>query len=71
MGDWKLVAEKEKEGTWELYDLKTDRIESKGLSAQFPDKVNEMAAKWQALDEEFNKQGGGTASRRPQRRSPK
>ena len=38
VGDWKLVCESENNGTWELYDLKHDRIESHDLSSQVPGK---------------------------------
>jgi len=43
-GDWKLVALKG--GAWELYDLATDRGESKNLAASNPAKVRELAALW-------------------------
>jgi len=46
MGDWKLVAKGPK-GAWELYDLKTDRGESKNLASTNTDKVKEMSKKWQ------------------------
>jgi arylsulfatase len=31
---------------WELYDLETDRTETKDLVSEYPQKVQEMAAKW-------------------------
>ena len=52
-GDWKLV----RKGTlgrdskllpWELYDMKTDRAELNNLAAGRPEKVSELAAKWEA-----------------------
>ena len=43
-GDWKLVAVAE--GSWELYDLKADRSETKNLAADNPDKVKELEAAW-------------------------
>jgi len=46
-GDWKLVR-LGREGAWELYNLKTDRTELHDLSAQNPEKVKELAAKWEA-----------------------
>jgi len=58
-GNWKLVSEREKNGQWELYDLKRDRIESKNLARSDPDKVKEMSATWKALDEKFRAQGRG------------
>ncbi len=65
IGDWKIVSELEREGKWELYDLAKDRIESHDLSGQYPEKVEEMAAKWQQLDQEFTQQGGGSAASKP------
>lgn len=50
VGDWKLVAAKN--GPWELYDLKTDRAESKNLAAESPDKVRTLEQTWtRALEE--------------------
>ena len=46
MGDWKLVAEHGK--PWELYDLSTDRSEQHDLSGHHPDRVQQMAALWDA-----------------------
>jgi arylsulfatase len=46
VGDWKLVAAK---GTpWELYHLATDRAERHNVAAEFPDRVRELEALWQA-----------------------
>jgi arylsulfatase A-like enzyme len=67
VGDWKLVSESENASAWELYDLKTDRIESKDLAAQQPDRVEDMAAKWKRLDDEFRRQSGATAATKPAR----
>jgi arylsulfatase A-like enzyme len=39
-GDWKLVAEINQ--PWELYNLKSDRSETKNLAGQYPQKVKEM-----------------------------
>ncbi len=46
VGDWKLVAAKG--DPWELYQLADDRGETHNLAAQHPDKVRELAARWQA-----------------------
>jgi arylsulfatase len=46
-GDWKLVR-RGREGSWELYDLKTDRTELNDLSLKHPEMVKELAAKWDA-----------------------
>jgi arylsulfatase len=45
VGNWKLVADKN--GVWELYDLKTDRGEMRNLAAQHPDKVRDLSEHWE------------------------
>jgi arylsulfatase A-like enzyme len=45
-GDWKIVAAG-RESAWELYNLKTDRTESKNLAKEMPEKVRELEAIWQ------------------------
>ena len=50
VGDWKLVAAGGT-GPWELYNLKTDRTEMHNLAADQPERVEQMAAKWQAWAE--------------------
>jgi len=45
-GNWKLVA---KHGqAWELYDISKDRVESNNLAPKMPEKVKELAAKYDA-----------------------
>jgi arylsulfatase A-like enzyme len=51
-GDWKIVAAG-KESPWELYNLATDRAESKNLAAEKPEKVAELAAMWSKQTEEY------------------
>jgi arylsulfatase len=46
MDDWKLVAAKG--DPWELYDLSTDRSETKNLADKHPDKVRELDQRWNA-----------------------
>lgn len=58
IGDWKLVAERENNGTWELYNLASDRTELHDLANEQPERVSEMAARWEALDEKYKEQGG-------------
>ncbi|HQR34384.1 MAG TPA: arylsulfatase, partial [Blastocatellia bacterium] len=45
-GKWKLVAKENK--PWELYDIETDRTEMNDLAAKQPERVKELAAKWDA-----------------------
>ncbi len=54
MGDWKLVSTKE--GAWELYDLRTDRAESKNLAAANPERVKEMETVWMRQLNEYSAQ---------------
>lgn len=58
VGDWKVVSEAENNATWELYNLRTDRIESNDLAGQHPERVREMAALWDRLDAEFRRHSG-------------
>ena len=53
VGDWKIVAAG-KDTPWELYDLATDRAESKNLAEKQPERVQEMAALWTRRTEEFH-----------------
>lgn len=53
-GKWKLVMEYTGEwnrkgaliGTWELYNMETDRTETKNLADQYPDLVQELEKEW-------------------------
>jgi len=65
VGNMKLVAAGAK-GPWELYDLSTDRGESRNLAAEQPDKVSEMAALWQQLETTFREQAGPPPPRQNQ-----
>jgi arylsulfatase A-like enzyme len=51
VGDWKLVAARG--GRWELYDLAADRTETRDLATAQPDRVRELAARWQRMHDEF------------------
>lgn len=53
VGQWKLVAKGER-GQWELYDMESDRTEMHDLAAAQPDRVKQLAAKWQAWAERAN-----------------
>ena len=53
-GKWKLVSRYRSDndpGPWELYDMETDRSETKDLAQQYPDRVKELAALWQRYAE--------------------
>ena len=63
VGDWKLVAAKG--DAWELYDLKTDRAEQHNLAPKSPDKVQELAALWQAQTESFTALAQQTLANQP------
>ncbi len=52
-GDWKIVSFYGH--AWELYNLAADRLEQNDLAAQYPEKVKEMAARWQELAENKDK----------------
>ncbi len=67
IGDWKLVA-KGDDGPWELYNLKTDRCESKNLADEYPDKVRNMSAQWQKHEDEFRRQAGPPPEKTKRRR---
>lgn len=45
-GDWKLTAISG--GPWELYDLSRDRTELNDLAGRFPERVRDLAARWDA-----------------------
>ncbi len=51
-GNWKIVAAGEG-SPWELYDLSTDRSETKDLAADRPDKVRPLAASWTRQFEDY------------------
>ena len=46
-GKWKLVA-KGANGSWELYDIKTDRTELNNLAEKRPKRLQRMAAQWES-----------------------
>lgn len=46
VGDWKLVAKHNQ--PWELYDISRDRVESINLARTEPERVTELAAKYEA-----------------------
>lgn len=52
VGNWKIVAAGKK-NPWELYDLSSDRSETRNQAKDRPDKVRELAALWQRQFEEY------------------
>ncbi len=45
---WKIVQEGGKNKVWELYNLNADRTETKELSTEYPQKVEELSRKYEA-----------------------
>jgi len=45
---WKLVRAGRKKGKWELYQIDEDPVELKNLATKYPDKVEALAAEWNA-----------------------
>ena len=73
MGDWKILhtvrtrddgwnsvaeAEDARPGQWALYDLSVDRAEQHDLAQERPDKVRELASKWDQWRERFIREAG-------------
>jgi arylsulfatase len=44
VGEWKLVSRHA--GSWELYDMSSDRTEMNDLALQHPERVREMELQW-------------------------
>ncbi len=62
LGDFKLVSAHSDGGAWELYNLAADRGEQQNLAAAQPDRVRDMAARWQALCDQYAKDAGPAPS---------
>jgi arylsulfatase len=45
-GNWKAVKDGNKK-SWELYDLSSDRIETKNIATQHPEILKELITKWE------------------------
>jgi len=56
-GDLKIVRHDAKKA-WELYDLAADRAEQRDLAAAQPERVRDLATRWQALQERFVRDAG-------------
>lgn len=53
MGRWKLISPEGK--PWQLYDLETDRTESKNVAARHPDRVEELSKAYTQWAETANR----------------
>ena len=66
-GDWKLVTHRASQ--WELYNVAKDRTEMHNLADQAPERVKQMAARWQELavkkDRLSEKQAGQMSGKTP------
>ena len=67
-GDWKLVAARD--GPWELYDLASDRAETRDLARERPGTVRELARRWEQRRDEFLALARRDAEPRPASRGP-
>jgi arylsulfatase len=67
VGDYKLVSAREDDDHWELFNLASDRGEQHNLAAAEPDRVRDLAARWQQLQDEFTRNAGPVrpASKKP------
>ena len=64
IGAWKLVAAGA-EAPWELYDLETDRGESRNLASERPDTARELEKVWKQHFEEFRRLASKDLSNAP------
>jgi arylsulfatase A-like enzyme len=53
MGDWKLAAKGGAKGQWELYNLRIDRCEMNNLAPKHPEKVEQLAKRWEQIAQSF------------------
>lgn len=68
-GDWKLVSSKGE--PWQLYHLGRDRTEMRNLSESMPEKVQELAKRWDQRAAEFKVlalQGAAEKARKPRKK---
>jgi arylsulfatase A-like enzyme len=71
VGDWKLVSARLDADQWSLYHLATDRAESHDLAAREPERVRELAARWQQLEDGFRRDAGTTGATNVLKQKPK
>ncbi len=55
MGDWKLASRGGQKGKWELYNLRVDRCEMNDLASEHPQKLKQLAQRWEDIAEGFRK----------------
>ena len=53
LGDWKAVA-KGPGGEWEMYNLGTDRVESRDLAKEQPERLRSLVRQWEAYAKRAN-----------------
>lgn len=73
-GGWKIVTRDKSGSPWELYDMTSDRCESVDLAGKHPDKVRELAERWEACAQESErmaKSDGGEIFRNGRKESSK
>lgn len=58
IGDYKIVSSQKSPEGWDLYNLATDRCEQNNLASAQPERVSEMAARWQQLQDSFVRDAG-------------
>jgi arylsulfatase len=58
MDDWKIVSAADNGGSWELYDLGKDRIESDNKAETNKTKLEQMTSRWEALTKQFANEAG-------------
>ena len=59
VGQFKAVStskNRQGDGNWRLYDMNTDRAETKNISAQNPDKLRELIEKWNTMTLRFEEE---------------
>jgi arylsulfatase len=70
-GDWKIVSARDDADAWRLYNLATDRAESDDLAARQPERLRQMSARWQQLEDEFRREAGPVEALNPGKKKTK
>lgn len=66
-GKWKVV--RSRNSPWELYDIESDRTETRNLAASHPDLVGELASRWEGWY--LRCTGRGYSGKQPREEKPK